>query len=195
MGGQQQQGQQQKGQQQQQNAQFRGADADTLRKTLDQLQQAIQEMRNAASSQQAGTPQGQAEAQRAHQRSARRPSRCCRVCAASSPAARWMILLARLTIWRGSSRISKASCGRHSARKTDSTSSRRDSWPASGRMKSSSSRSSSRRCRTPCAILPPRSARRPPRCATHWARCSSRSYRATCSAMANGFAAAWASMR
>jgi hypothetical protein len=58
-----QQQQQQRGQQQ--SAQFRGADAETLRKTLDQLQQALGDMRNAASSQQAGTPQGQAGAQRA----------------------------------------------------------------------------------------------------------------------------------
>jgi hypothetical protein len=70
----QQNGQQQQGQmgqqpralqQQQQSRGLRTADAETLRKTLDQLAQATQEMRNAASSQQSGTPQGQAGAQRA----------------------------------------------------------------------------------------------------------------------------------
>ncbi len=56
---------QQRAQQQQQNQQMRGADAETMRKMLDQIAQATQDMRNAASSQQSGTPQGQAAAQRA----------------------------------------------------------------------------------------------------------------------------------
>jgi hypothetical protein len=47
------------------NQRLRNADAQQLRQTLDRLQQALQDMRQAASSQQAGTPQGEAEASRA----------------------------------------------------------------------------------------------------------------------------------
>jgi hypothetical protein len=47
---------------------LRNADVQQLRQTIDRLQQALQDMRQAASSQQAGTPQGEAEARRAADR-------------------------------------------------------------------------------------------------------------------------------
>src|ERR1035441_1380954 len=47
---------------------LRNADAQQLRQTIDRLQQALQDMRQAASSQQAGTAQGEAEARRAADR-------------------------------------------------------------------------------------------------------------------------------
>jgi len=50
------------------NQRLRNADAQQLRQTLDRLQQALQDMRQAASSQQAGTPQGEADANRAADR-------------------------------------------------------------------------------------------------------------------------------
>jgi hypothetical protein len=50
------------------NQRLRNADAQQLRQTIDRLQQALQDMRQAASSQQAGTPQGEAEARRAADR-------------------------------------------------------------------------------------------------------------------------------
>jgi hypothetical protein len=50
------------------NQRLRNADAQQLRQTLDRLQQALQDMRQAASSQQAGTAQGEAEASRAADR-------------------------------------------------------------------------------------------------------------------------------
>jgi len=56
------------GQQGQMNDRLRQADAQQLRQTLDRLQQAMQDMRGAAASQQAGTPQGEAEARRAADR-------------------------------------------------------------------------------------------------------------------------------
>jgi hypothetical protein len=59
---------QQSGQQGQQSSGARGADSQQLRQTLDRLQQAVDDMRSAASSQQAGTPQGEAEARRAADR-------------------------------------------------------------------------------------------------------------------------------
>jgi len=48
-----------------QNAGVRGASPEQLRQMLDRLNQAMDEMRGAASSQQAGTPEGQAQARRA----------------------------------------------------------------------------------------------------------------------------------
>ena len=50
------------------DARMRGANPQQLQQTIDRLQQALQDMRNAASSQQAGTPQGEAEARRAADR-------------------------------------------------------------------------------------------------------------------------------
>ena len=50
------------------NQRLRNAQAQQLRQTIDRLQQALQDMRQAASSQQAGTPQGEAEARRAADR-------------------------------------------------------------------------------------------------------------------------------
>jgi hypothetical protein len=50
------------------NQRLRNADVQQLRQTIDRLQQALQDMRQAASSQQAGTPQGKAEAHRAADR-------------------------------------------------------------------------------------------------------------------------------
>ena len=50
------------------NQRLRNADVQQLRQTIDRLQQALQDMRQAASSQQAGTPQGEAEARRAADR-------------------------------------------------------------------------------------------------------------------------------
>jgi hypothetical protein len=62
-----QQAQQSQGQigQTQANQRLRSADAQQLRQTIDRLQQALQDMRQAASSQQAGAAQGEAEASRA----------------------------------------------------------------------------------------------------------------------------------
>jgi hypothetical protein len=69
-----QQGQQAQGQQGQpsqsgpMDQRLRNADSQQLRQTLDRLQQALQDMRQAASSRQAGTPQGEADARRAADR-------------------------------------------------------------------------------------------------------------------------------
>ena len=52
----------------QMNQRLQNADAQQLRQTIDRLQQALQDMRQAASSQQAGTPQGEAGARRAADR-------------------------------------------------------------------------------------------------------------------------------
>ena len=54
--------------QSQDNPRLRNADAQQLRQTIDRLQQALQDMRQAASSQQAGTAEGEAEARRAADR-------------------------------------------------------------------------------------------------------------------------------
>jgi hypothetical protein len=50
------------------NPRLRDAQAQQLRQTIDRLQQALQDMRQAASSQQAGTPQSEADARRAADR-------------------------------------------------------------------------------------------------------------------------------
>ncbi|HUK16151.1 MAG TPA: hypothetical protein VLW65_07030 [Bryobacteraceae bacterium] len=64
----QQQAKPQPGQNQTNDPRLRNADSQQLRQTLDRLEQALQDMRNAASSQQAGTPNGEAEARRAAER-------------------------------------------------------------------------------------------------------------------------------
>jgi hypothetical protein len=59
---------QQQQQRQQQNQRLQGADAAVLNKALEQLQQSLDDMRSANSSQQAGTPQARAAQQRAADR-------------------------------------------------------------------------------------------------------------------------------